>query len=109
MEHIVNIFHYNTAYMNLPSMIVLELFEMKKILKEANLAKKHMSPEDLAERWDLNIKTLMNWRWLGCGPDFLKINGKILYREREVEEFEEQRLSKSTTSHQHELRALKLI
>ena len=36
----------------------------------------------------MSPKTLERWRWLGEGPPYLKIGGKVLYRIEDVEAFE---------------------
>ncbi len=50
---------------------------------------RHMKPEDLATRWDVNESTLGQWRWFGKGPSFLKLGALILYRMKDVEKFED--------------------
>ncbi len=56
-----------------------------------------ITPEALAERWNLTIATLSQWRWNGRGPHYLKIGRRILYRLQDVEDFEECKLRSSTT------------
>lgn len=48
----------------------------------------HMKPKDLAARWDVHESTLGQWRWFGKGPSFLKILSLILYRVKDIEQFE---------------------
>ena len=42
----------------------------------------------LAERWQMHRKTLIRWRRAGCGPDFMKVEGKVLYPMAAVEQYE---------------------
>lgn len=49
---------------------------------------KHLCQEDLARRWRLSCRTLERWRWLGQGPRFLKIGGRVVYRIEDIEAFE---------------------
>ena len=49
---------------------------------------RHLNQKDLARRWSMSPKTLERWRWLGDGPPYLKIGGKVLYRIEDVEAFE---------------------
>jgi hypothetical protein len=42
----------------------------------------------LAERWQLNRRTLIRWRSAGCGPDFMKVEGRVLYPLAAVEQYE---------------------
>jgi hypothetical protein len=48
----------------------------------------HLSQVQLARRWHLSPRTLERWRWLGQGPAFLKLGGRIVYRLDDVEAFE---------------------
>jgi len=56
-----------------------------------------LTPQDLAKRWNLEPNTLGQWRWNGRGPRYLKINRSILYRLEDIEEFERQKVSHSTS------------
>lgn len=52
------------------------------------MGKIHLTPRVLAERWHILQKTLTQWRWTGKGPPFLKVEGRVLYRVIDIEEFE---------------------
>ena len=52
---------------------------------------------DLARRGSLSERTLERWRWLGQGPPFLKIGGRVLYRLEDIEAFEAEQLRQITT------------
>lgn len=47
-----------------------------------------LNSKELAQRWKLSPSTLERWRWLGVGPNFIKIGGRIRYRLNEVEAYE---------------------
>ncbi|MFN7226517.1 MAG: helix-turn-helix transcriptional regulator [Holosporales bacterium] len=47
-----------------------------------------LKAKELAQRWKLSPSTLERWRWLGVGPNFVKIGGRIRYRLDEVEAYE---------------------
>lgn len=53
---------------------------------------KLLTPQQLAERWNINVGTLKNWRIKGKGLPFLKMGeekrSRIMYRESDVIEFE---------------------
>jgi len=49
---------------------------------------RHLNQVDLARRWSLSPRTLERWRWLGQGPHFLKLGGRVVYRLEDVELFE---------------------
>jgi hypothetical protein len=50
----------------------------------------YLTPPELAERYrgSITVKTLANWRWLGLGPRFTKIGGRILYALSDVVSWE---------------------
>ena len=57
----------------------------------------HLSQVKLAQRWDISPRTLERWRWLGQGPKFLKLGGRVVYRIQDVENYEAEQLRSSTT------------
>ncbi|CAK0774758.1 putative site-specific integrase-resolvase [uncultured Gammaproteobacteria bacterium] len=56
----------------------------------------HLNQTELCRRWRLSPYTLERWRWLGQGPRFLKIGGKVLYRLEDIEAFEAEHLRQGT-------------
>ncbi len=44
---------------------------------------------DLARRWRISPRTLERWRWLGEGPQYLKLGGRVLYRVSDIEAYEQ--------------------
>jgi hypothetical protein len=42
----------------------------------------------LARRWKLSPRTLERWRWLGRGPQYMKVGGQVRYRFADVEAYE---------------------
>ena len=56
-----------------------------------------MTQKELAERWHLSPRTLEQWRWLGKGPNFLKIGARVLYREEDVAAWEAQQVCQNTS------------
>jgi hypothetical protein len=56
--------------------------------------KELITSKQLAERWGMSPGTLENWRGKRKGPNFIKLgkgrNAQVLYRLRDVEEFESQ-------------------
>ena len=57
----------------------------------------HLKREDLAARWHIAIRTLDNWRWRGEGPKYLKIGGRVCYREEDIEAYEAEQLHLAET------------
>lgn len=58
---------------------------------------KHLDQVRLAERWRVSPRTLEQWRWLGRGPRFLKVGGRVVYRLEDVERYEDECRRDSTT------------
>ncbi|MFC3052300.1 helix-turn-helix domain-containing protein [Kordiimonas pumila] len=52
---------------------------------------------ELATYWKISHRTLERWRWLGKGPIFMKLGGRILYSIQEVEAFEQAQRRQSTS------------
>ena len=48
----------------------------------------HLNQVHLARRWTVSPRTLERWRWLGQGPSYLKVGGRVVYRLEDVEAFE---------------------
>lgn len=53
---------------------------------------RHLCQEQLARRWQVSPRTLERWRWLGQGPAYLKIGGRVAYRLEDIEAYEQARL-----------------
>ena len=62
------------------------------------MSTRHLNQTELSARWNLSPRTLERWRWLGEGPRYLKLGGRVLYRVEDVEVFEEQQLRQVTGS-----------
>lgn len=52
--------------------------------------------KQLAARWCISEATLERWRSAGIGPKFLKLCGRVLYRQADIEAYEESCLATST-------------
>ncbi len=52
------------------------------------MSTRHLNQTELSARWNLSPRTLERWRWLGEGPRYLKLGGRVLYRVEDVEAFE---------------------
>lgn len=59
---------------------------------------KHLNQIELSRRWSISPRTLERWRWLGQGPRYLKIGGRVVYRLEEIEAFETQQTRASTAA-----------
>jgi hypothetical protein len=57
---------------------------------------KHLNQVELSRRWSISPRTLERWRWLGQGPSYLKIGGRVVYRLEEIEAFEAQHMRASS-------------
>ena len=68
------------------------------IRKEAKMDVAHFDQKQLAARWRISEATLERWRSEGLGPKFLKLGGRVLYRQVDIEAYEESCLATSTKS-----------
>lgn len=59
------------------------------IRKETKMAGVHLKQKQLATRWNVSEATLERWRSEGLGPKFLKLCGRVLYRQVDIEAYEE--------------------
>lgn len=88
-----SVFFYNTTWLwdeNTPSWSTTNSFGRKLV------DTKHLGQKQLAARWSISEASLERWRSEGIGPKFLKLPGRVLYRQFDVEAFEESCLSTST-------------
>lgn len=58
----------------------------------------HLHQVELARRWKLSPRTLERWRWLGQGPQHIKIGGRVVYRLTDIEAFEDDNVRTSTSA-----------
>jgi len=56
----------------------------------------HLDQKALADRWLVSPRTLEQWRWQGRGPRYLKIGGRVVYRQQDIEAFEVANLHANT-------------
>ncbi|MCF8496480.1 MAG: helix-turn-helix domain-containing protein [Alphaproteobacteria bacterium] len=59
-----------------------------------------LNQTELSRRWKISPRTLERWRWLGTGPRYHKIGGRVVYRISDIEEFENSRSFTSTMDEQ---------
>ena len=57
---------------------------------------RHIDQDEVAERWSVSPRTLERWRWIGTGPRFLKVGGRVVYRIEDIEAYEAEQLRTST-------------
>jgi hypothetical protein len=58
----------------------------------------HLNQVELARRWRITHRTLERWRWLGQGPTYLKLGGRVAYKLADIEDFEAARAIATPTS-----------
>ncbi|MCX7382580.1 MAG: helix-turn-helix domain-containing protein [Alphaproteobacteria bacterium] len=56
---------------------------------------KHLNQTELARRWRISPRTLERWRWVGQGPVFLKLGGRVVYRLEDIEAYEAEQKQKT--------------
>lgn len=54
---------------------------------------KHLNQIELSRRWGVSPRTLERWRWIGSGPRYLRLGGRVAYRLEDIETFETSRLA----------------
>jgi hypothetical protein len=64
------------------------------------MATRHLTQSEVARRWCLSPRTLERWRWLGQGPAFLKLGGRVAYRLEDIEAFEAAQTRDATSASQ---------
>lgn len=64
---------------------------------------RHLTQRELAKRWNKSEATIERYRALGNSPRFLKIGGKVLFREEDVQEYERNRLYEMNSAKVHEV------
>lgn len=62
-----------------------------QIIKDPDLLTEQM----LAERWHCSASRLQRWRAANTGPAYLKIGGKVLYRQKDIIAYEAAHLVKT--------------
>lgn len=56
-----------------------------------------LTERDVSELYSIPVKTLQGWRVTGTGPHFCKLGSCVRYRPRDMDEFIEARLRRSTS------------
>ena len=66
-------------------------FEPKLLVPEvqAEATRQLLTEKMLADRWVCSVARLQRWRTVAEGPPYLKIVGKVLYRLKDIEAYEE--------------------
>ncbi|MFG1855008.1 helix-turn-helix transcriptional regulator [Actinomadura geliboluensis] len=59
------------------------------------MGEKHLTPEDLAERYDVPLKTVYGWNSDGTGPRRMKIGRYVRYRLADVIAWENERYAET--------------
>ncbi|MFN4292154.1 MAG: helix-turn-helix transcriptional regulator [Permianibacter sp.] len=57
----------------------------------------HLNQKQLTARWCISEATLERWRSAGIGPKFLKLCGRVLYRQADIDAYEASCLQISTS------------
>ena len=56
-----------------------------------------ITPAELAKRWRVHVNSVERWRREGKPPNFISINGKILYKLADIEDLELAKRKSQTT------------
>jgi predicted site-specific integrase-resolvase len=68
------------------------------IASELETKTSRLTPQQLADRWNISLHSLQRWRTNGIGPLFLKMRGTVAYRVEDVERYEQECLRISTST-----------
>jgi hypothetical protein len=52
----------------------------------------HLNQKQLAYRWQISQASLERWRCDRKGPAYIKLNGRVVYRLADIEDYENQSL-----------------
>lgn len=66
------------------------------IRKETKMEVAHLNQKQLAARWHISEACLERCRCEGIGPKFMKLSGRVLYRQVDIEAYDESSLATST-------------
>lgn len=55
----------------------------------ADLTRQLLTEKMLADRWVCSVARLQRWRTIDEGPPYVKIVGKVLYRVKDIDAYEE--------------------
>ena len=69
------------------------------VRKQAKMEVVHLNQKQLVTRWPLSEACLERWRSEGIGPKFMKLKGRVLYRQVDIEAYEESCLATSSWFH----------
>jgi len=58
----------------------------------------YLSPDEVAARWRVSVRTLERWRWKKTGPHYHKLGGKISYSLSDLEAYERRRRAETHSS-----------
>jgi hypothetical protein len=57
-----------------------------------------LNQQELARRWRLSERTLESWRWKKIGPNYIRLEGKVVYALSDVEAYERRRRAETHSS-----------
>lgn len=65
------------------------------------MSTKYLTPTEVSERFGnrISVRTLANWRYLGTGPKFTRLGGRILYPIETLDDWERNRTVGSTSEY----------
>lgn len=54
------------------------------------MGRRMITAVELAERWQIPVRTLGQWRYEGRGPEYVKIGGAVRYRLADIQAYEDE-------------------
>jgi excisionase family DNA binding protein len=61
------------------------------------VGEKYLSPEQLADRYEVSVETVYGWNKTGSGPNYIRVGRHVRYRPKDIDEWEKSRLVVSGT------------
>lgn len=62
--------------------------------RQRRAEERHLTPEDLVERFGVPISTIYRWNYMGTGPRYMTVGKHVRYRLTDVESWENESIRK---------------
>ena len=61
---------------------------LNQLVQPGSDSRVFLTQGELAKRWRISPRTLERWRWLGTGPTYIKVGGRVVYALTDTEAYE---------------------
>jgi DNA-binding transcriptional MerR regulator len=66
--------------------------------KGTDMSPTYLSQTELAQRFRVSPRTLERWRWKKIGPNYIRLEGKVVYSLADIEAYERRRRAETHSS-----------